>query len=95
VSTVSDRTSTRSYYAAFAGLVTLTALTVALAFVDLGGLNNIAALVIAASKAAVVAAFFMHVRRSSPLVRATIAAGCVWLAILIGLTSSDFLTRSW
>lgn len=76
-------------------MVLLTALTVGVAFVNLGGLNNGAALAIAGSKAALVAAFFMHVRGGSRLVQVVIGAGCLWLAIMIGLTLSDPLTRSW
>lgn len=87
--------SIRTYCFVFAALLFLTAATVAVAFVDLGGLNNATALGIAGLKAALVATWFMHARCGSRLVRATIAASCLWLAILIGLTLADFVTRSW
>ena len=95
MSASSKRSTTRTYYVVFVGLMALTALTVGVARVDLGGLNNAAALAIALSKAALVGGVFMHARGSSPLVKMTIAAACLWLAILIGLTMSDFVTRSW
>lgn len=91
----SHASATTGYVCVFAGLLVLTALTVSVAFVDLGGLNNTVALLIASGKAWLVVAFFMHVRHGSALVKSTITAGCAWLAILIGLTMSDFLTRSW
>lgn len=83
-----------AYVAVFAALLILTAVTVAVAFVDLGGLNNAVALAIAATKAALVMLWFMHVKGSSSLIRLTIAAGGLWLAILIGLTLADYTTRT-
>lgn len=43
----------------------------------------------------VLQASFVHVRHGSPLIQATITAGCTWLVLLIGLTMSDFVTRGW
>lgn len=91
----SPHSATGLYVGVFAALLLLTALTVGVAFVDLGGLNNAAALAIASVKAALVAAIFMHVRHGLTLVKVTIVAALFWLAILIGLTMSDFATRSW
>ena len=39
--------------------------------------------------------FFMHVRSSTGLTKAVVAAGFLWLAILISLTLCDFRTRDW
>ena len=89
------RSSTTTYLLVFAELLVLTVATVAVAFIDLGGLNNLTALAIAGVKAALVVLWFMHVRGSSPLVRATVCAGGLWLAILIGLTLVDYTTRGW
>jgi cytochrome c oxidase subunit IV len=85
--------STTAYLATFAALAALTALTVGVARLDLGGANSVVALAIAAIKAALVLLFFMHVRGSSPLIRATIAVACLWLAILFGFTLLEFTTR--
>ena len=90
-----NHNKTGLYFLIFAALWGLTALTVGVAFIDLGGLNGAAAVAIAAVKASLVAAVFMHVRGGPPLTKAAIAAGCIWLAILMGLTMSDFATRSW
>jgi cytochrome c oxidase subunit 4 len=83
------------YYAVFAALIVGTALTVAVAFVDLGALNNILMLGIACTKALLVILFFMHVRWSSRLTWLVVASGFFWLLILFGITMTDYLTRGW
>jgi cytochrome c oxidase subunit 4 len=83
------------YYAVFAALLVGTGLTVAVAFVDLGALNNVLMLGIAMTKALLVILFFMHVRWSSRLTWVVAASGFVWLLILFGITMSDYLTRGW
>jgi cytochrome c oxidase subunit III len=47
------------------------------------------------AKALLVALFFMHLRYSLRLMRIVVVAGLYWLAIMIALTMSDFLTRGW
>jgi len=83
------------YYAVFAALIVGTALTVAVAFVDLGAMNNVLMLGIAMTKALLVILFFMHVRWSTRLTWVVAASGFVWLLILFGLTMTDYLTRGW
>jgi cytochrome c oxidase subunit 4 len=83
------------YYAVFAALIVGTALTVGVAFVDLGPLNNILMLGIAITKALLVVLFFMHVRWSTRLTWVVVASGFFWLLILFGLTMQDYLTRGW
>ena len=83
------------YYAVFAALLVGTGLTVAVAFVDLGALNNVLMLGIAMTKALLVILFFMHVRWSSRLTWVVAASGFFWLLILFGITMSDYLTRGW
>jgi cytochrome c oxidase subunit 4 len=85
----------RIYYAVFAALMVLTAVTVAVAFLDLGRLNTVVALTIAVSKAVLVILYFMHVRYSGHLTWLVVCSGFVWLVILIAFTMSDTLTRSW
>ena len=86
---------TRVYYTIFAVLMLFTGLTVAIAFFDLGPINIVAALVIAVTKATLVVLFFMHVRYSTRLTWAVVVGGLFWLGILLALTMSDYLTRSW
>ena len=83
------------YLLVFAALIALTAITTAVAFIDLGPLNTVAALAIATSKMVLVILFFMHVRYSGHFTKIVVVAGFFWLAILISLTMSDFLTRQW
>jgi cytochrome c oxidase subunit 4 len=93
---MSEHTVTkRVYFAIFAALMVLTATTVTVAKIDLGPMNIVAALGIAALKATLVILFFMHVRYSPRIIGLTILAGLLWLAILIGLTLTDYLSRGW
>jgi cytochrome c oxidase subunit 4 len=83
------------YYAVFAALIVGTALTVGVAFVDLGAMNNVLMLGIAMTKALLVILFFMHVRWGTRLTWVVAASGFVWLLILFGITMTDYLTRGW
>jgi cytochrome c oxidase subunit IV len=85
----------KTYVFVFLGLIGLTILTTGVAYIDLGPLNTVAALVIAFSKMLLVVLFFMHLRQSGGLIRVVLLAGFFWLALLIGLTMSDYRTRSW
>jgi cytochrome c oxidase subunit 4 len=77
----------------WAGLLALLGLTVTLAYQPLGSFNTAAALAIAAVKVLIIAAVFMELRERRPLVLAFAAAGLFWLAIMLWLGSTDFLTR--
>ncbi len=83
------------YFLVFITLMALTALTTGVAFIDLGPLNTVAALVIAVCKATLVVLFFMHLKYSPNLTRLVLVAALVWLAILLVLTLGDFFTRQW
>jgi cytochrome c oxidase subunit 4 len=87
--------SRQIYYRVFAALLTLTAMTVGVAFIDLGRFNAIIALVIAAGKAFLVILFFMHLRYLSRFTAVCLATGLFWLMLLLALTMSDYLTRAW
>ena len=84
-----------TYYRMFIALLVLTGLTVGIAMIDLGPLNTIVALTIAVSKALIVILVFMHLRYSSRLTWLVVGSGFFWLALLITLTMSDYLTRGW
>jgi len=85
----------RVYYTIFAILMFCTYLTVQIAFFDLGRLNAIAALAIAAFKATIVILFFMHVKYSTRLTWAVVLGSIFWFGILIAMTMGDYLTRGW
>jgi cytochrome c oxidase subunit IV len=84
-----------TYYAIFTALMVFTAITVGIAFVDLGPLNTVVALAIACTKATLVVLFFMHVKYSTRLTWAVVIGSVFWLGILLVLTMSDYLTRAW
>lgn len=85
----------RVYYTVFGILMLGTYLTVQMAFLDLGAFNTVAALAIAVFKATVVVLYFMHVRYSTRLTWVVVICSVFWLGILLVLTFSDYLTRSW
>ena len=85
----------RVYYAVFTTLMVLTAVTVWVAFADLGMLNMVAAMTIACVKATLVVAYFMHVRYGSHLIKVVLGAAVLWLLILLVLTLGDYATRGW
>jgi cytochrome c oxidase subunit 4 len=85
--------SRKTYYKVFLALIVLTALTTAVAYVDLGRLNVATALAIAVSKMLLVALFFMHVRHSSTLTKVVVSGGLLWLVVLVALSLNDYITR--
>ncbi len=87
--------SLKVYFAIFAALMVLTAVTVAVAYVDLGALNTFVALAVAVTKATLVILFFMHVKYSTKLTWLVVASGFFFLAIMIAFTLADFVSRGW
>jgi cytochrome c oxidase subunit IV len=87
--------SRKTYLFTFLSLLALTLLTTLLGFIDMGPLNVVVAVGIAAVKASLIAAFFMHALYESKLVRVALAGGVIWFLILISLTISDYISRSW
>ena len=83
------------YYFVFFALIVGTVLTVAVAAVDLGALNNLVMLTIACAKALLVILFFMHMRWSTRLTWVVAASGFFWLLILFSITMADYLSRGW
>ena len=84
-----------TYYAIFGALMVLTAITVTIAFINLGPLNFPVALGIAILKATLVILFFMHVKHSSQLTKLICGTAFYFLFVLFGLTLSDYLSRGW
>jgi cytochrome c oxidase subunit 4 len=87
--------SPKIYYAIFIALAVLTVVTWSVAKVDLGRMNAVVAMTIAVIKATLVVLYFMHVRYSSRLTWVFVGAGFFWLAIMVALTLSDYMTRGW
>jgi len=82
------------YLKVFGALIVGTILTVVAAKIDMGLLNNVVMLLIAATKATLVILFFMHVRWSSTLTRIVALAGFFWLLLLFTVLG-DYISRGW
>src|SRR5687768_10521952 len=78
------------YLAVFAALMILTVVTVVAARQDFGAFNTVVALAIAITKGLLVVLFFMHVKYSPKLIGLVVASAFLWLAILLGITLSDY-----
>ena len=79
----------------YLALMALLVLTILVSLLDVGALGLVLALSIAVVKAVLVILYFMHLRYTSPLTWLFAAAGFAWLAILMVLLMSDYLSRSW
>jgi cytochrome c oxidase subunit IV len=84
-----------TYLAVYITLLIATGVTVGAAFIDLGEFNPIIALAIACFKSVIVILFFMHVYYVSRLTKLTVAAGFFTFLVLITMTLSDYMSRSW
>ena len=71
----------------------LLALTCSLAYVPMGRGNLPVSLVIAATKAALVAALFMRLAEPNPLNRLAAVAGPIWVFVMFVLIGADYFTR--
>jgi cytochrome c oxidase subunit 4 len=83
-----------SYFLTWLALMALLALTTASSYIPMGAWNTAANMGISCAKALLIALFFMHLRRADALLRIAALAGLLWLALLFGLSGSDFATRT-
>jgi len=74
-------------------LLALTALTVGITRIELGGYKVLGALTIACLKSGLVIAVFMHMKYEGRLLRGLLFLALMTLAIFIGLTFFDVLYR--
>ena len=79
--------------AVWASLLVLTAATVFVTRLDLGGYRVVAALAIASLKGGLVIAVFMHMKYEGWLLRGLLFMALVTLALFIGITFFDVLYR--
>jgi cytochrome c oxidase subunit IV len=84
----------KTYIVVWVALMALMILTAGLSRINLGEWSTVAAMTIAVIKALLVILFFMHVRyENQKIVWAVVVAGFFWLALNLGLTMTDYLTR--
>jgi cytochrome c oxidase subunit 4 len=81
--------------AVYAALLCLLALTAGATMLPAGWWSTPIGLFIGFAKAFLIACFFMNLRGQAGLVRTFAVAGLFWLAVMMVLTASDYLTRAW
>ena len=74
-------------------LLLLLAVTAASSRVNLGWVNLVVNLVVAAGKTALIAIFYIRLRGSLGAVRVVIVVALLIFSLLFGLSMADFLTR--
>src|SRR3954452_9568743 len=86
----------RTYLLVYVALLVATALTVAFSRMPVSeDWHTVVGLSIAVVKASLVILFFMHLYYSTRLTWVVALSGLLWLAILIGYTLTDYLSRDW
>ena len=83
----------RAAIGTYLALLALLAITVGSTFAPLGAGNSLINLGVATAKAALIAAVFMHLRRSGTLVVSCTVVLILWICLMYGLTLSDYATR--
>src|ERR1700751_2276001 len=83
------------YFSVWAALLLGTLITYEVAKIDLGQYNAAVALIIATTKALLVALFFMHLKGASEkLLKLVVASTIFFLILLLALSMFDYGTRS-
>ena len=86
----------KTYFAVWVALLFGTFLTYEVAKIDLGPFNAAVALIIATTKALLVALFFMHLKGASErLLKLVVISTIFFLFILMGLSMADYGTRAY
>jgi cytochrome c oxidase subunit 4 len=84
----------KAYFSVWGALLLGTWLTYEAAKIDLGRFNSAVALIIATTKALLVALFFMHLKGASErLLKLVVASTIFFLIILLALSMFDYATR--
>jgi cytochrome c oxidase subunit 4 len=81
------------YWLTWLALLALQGLNLGSAYVPMGVFNLVFNVGISIIKAVLVMAVFMHLFRASAAVHIVAAAGFFFLAVLLGLSLGDYLTR--
>jgi cytochrome c oxidase subunit 4 len=86
----------KSYFSVWIALLVGTFLTYEIAKIDLGVFNSAVALIIATTKALLVALFFMHLKGAGErLLKLVVISTIFFLFILLALSMADYATRLW
>ena len=91
-----SKSPNKTYFAVWGALLVGTFLTYEIAKIDLGPFNAAVALIIATTKALLVALFFMHLKGASEkLLKVVVVSTIFFLLILLSLSMADYSTRWW
>ncbi|HEX3822750.1 MAG TPA: cytochrome C oxidase subunit IV family protein [Candidatus Sulfotelmatobacter sp.] len=86
----------KTYFAVWIALLAGTFLTYKAAYIELGVFNSAVALIIATTKALLVALFFMHLKGAGEkLLKLVVTTTIFFLFILLVLSMADYGTRAW
>ena len=77
----------------YLGVLSLTAVTIAVSMAGLGRYTLLFQLLIGAAQATLVTLYWMHLKKSDRVVVLTALASIFWLGICFVLVLSDYLTR--
>jgi cytochrome c oxidase subunit IV len=83
------------YWIVYVALMALLAVTIGAAYFHLGNMTIVAAVGIAVVKATLIILYFMHIRFSGRSRWVFAVVGFLWLAILLTLGMTDYLSRGW
>ncbi len=84
---------TKLYATTLAGLLVLTAITVAASYVNFGSANIVVAMLIATIKASLVAMIFMHLKDDKPVNAVIFTSSLIFLGIFLGFCLLDADSR--
>jgi cytochrome c oxidase subunit 4 len=85
-----------TYFSVWIALLAGTYITYEVSKIDLGVFNAAVALIIATTKALLVALFFMHLKGASEkLLKLVVISTIFFLFILLALSMADYGTRLW
>ena len=83
----------RVYFFVWAALLVLTAVTVAVSYVDMKNVIVLTAMLIATTKSMLVVLYFMHIRFEKPIFSVMILAAMLTYGIFVVLTFVDYANR--
>lgn len=92
----SNSSPLKTYFSVWIALLVGTFLTYKMAYIELGRFNAAVALIIATTKALLVALFFMHLKGAGEkLLKLVVICTIFFLFILLALSMADYGTRGW
>jgi len=83
-----------TYVFTWIALMAFLGLTLASSYIPMGPWNTVANMAISCGKALLIAWFFMHLVHAGALLRIAAITALVFLAVLFGLSWTDYATRT-